>query len=106
MKKNYEYNYWNKILCKHEKKARELKIKWFENNFSQYQLDRLYKKGKLTEEQYEELTKRFELYKSVRAFGIFRAANMYKDNEFFNRYYYFEPKKYANEKTLKEMFNN
>ena len=105
MKKNCEYNYWNKILCKHEKKARELKIKWFENNFPQYQLDRLYKKGKLTKEQYEELTKRFELYKEVKAFGYFTVKEHYKNDEFFNKYYFWTEKKYTNGKTLNEMFN-
>jgi hypothetical protein len=101
---NTYYTYWDKILSKHEKKARELKIKWFEINFPQYQLDHLYKKGKLTEEQYEELTKRFELYKEVKAFGYFTVREQYKNDEFFNKYYFWTEKRYANGKTLNEMF--
>lgn len=106
MKINQEYNYWDNVLAQHEKKVRERKMKWFENIPPQYQLDHLYKKGKLTEEQYEELTRRAKLYKEVKAFGLFAAMKAHKNDEFFKKYYYITEKRYANGKTYSEMCNN
>ena len=106
MKSNRDYIYWDKVLAKHEKKKREFKIIWFENIPPQRLLDRLYKKKKLTETEYEELTKRRLLYNEVSIFGLFRAMEAHKDDEFFNKYYFWTEKRYANGKTYSEMCEN
>lgn len=103
---NRDYKYWDKAFAKLEKKRREFKMIWFENLPSQRLLDRLYNKGKLTTEQYEELVKRLALYHAVSAFGYFRTMEVYKNDEFFNKYYSRTEKTYANGKTLSQMFEN
>jgi hypothetical protein len=100
------YDYYNKILNKYEEKARN--YKYIDTNWlpPQRVLDRYYKANHLTEEQYEELTKRRALIIAVKILGIFKARQIHKDNEFFDKYYYDTEKRCANGKTLSEMFNN
>lgn len=99
------YEYWDRVLAKNEKVVREKHRRVIFDIFpSQSQLNRLYKKGKLTEAQYEDLTARTTLYVSIRYIGYNAVKEEYKDNKYFQKYYY--EAKMANGKTFSEIFDN
>lgn len=54
------YKVWDKILVKHEKKWKETKMANLDALYSnQCQVDRLYRKGMLNDQEYEDLTNRY-----------------------------------------------
>ena len=110
--KNNKYEYWDKVLSKNEKVVREKhRRKIFDIFPSKFTLDRLYKKGKLTEEQYEDLMVRTNLYQIIRISGYatFKKDLAHIENNKYIQKYYYEvntEEKHANGKTFSEMFNN
>lgn len=58
------YKVWSKILVKHEKKWKEKKEYNLNALYSnQCQVDRLYRKGMLNDEEYNDLTNRYLILK-------------------------------------------
>lgn len=54
------YKVWDKILVKHEKRWKETKMANLDALYSnQCQVDRLYRKGMLNDQEYEDLTNRY-----------------------------------------------